>query len=72
MGEYMAQTNQKIVKVVTDSGPLGWLAFTAYIGAVVFLFIRYLNFWGFIMALIKAAFWPAYVIFEAMKALGVG
>ena len=59
----MAKTgNEKIVKVVTDQGPLGWIAFTAYIGAVIYFFNLDQTFWGFILALLKAAVWPAYVL----------
>ena len=68
----MAHANEKIVKVVTDSGPMGWLATAAYIGAVVYFFSINMTFWGFILALLKAAVWPAFVIFEALSALGVG
>lgn len=64
-------SNQKVVKVVTDSGPLGWIGFTAYLGAVVYFFSIDLTFWGFILALIKAAFWPAFVVFEVLGSLGV-
>lgn len=67
----MAKTNEKIIKVVTDQGPLAWLAFTAYIGAVVYFFQLDMTFWGFVLALIKAAFWPAYVLFEMLLSLGV-
>lgn len=67
----MAHPNQKVVKVVTDSGPLGWVVFCAYLGAVVYFFQLDPTFWGFILALIKAIFWPAFLVFEALGALGV-
>ncbi|MFZ1301890.1 MAG: hypothetical protein WAQ27_04950 [Candidatus Microsaccharimonas sp.] len=67
----MAKSNEKIVKVVTDAAPWGWVLFTAYIGAVVYFFQLDQTFWGFILALIKAAFWPAYVLFEVLGSLGV-
>lgn len=63
--------NDRFVKVVTDSGAWGWVLFTAYIGAVVYFFLLDQTFWGFILALIKAAFWPAFVLFEVLGALGV-
>lgn len=63
--------DNRIVKVVTDSGVWGWTLFTAYIGAVIYFFQTDPNFWGFILALIKAAFWPAYVVFEVLSSLGV-
>jgi hypothetical protein len=67
----MAKSERNIVKVVNDHGPLGWLLFTAYIGAAVYFFDLDPNFWGFILALIKAAFWPAFVLYHGLGALGV-
>ncbi len=67
----MAKGNDKIIKVVGDQGPLGWVFFTAYIGAVVYFFQQDPNFWGFLLALLKAAFWPAFVVFEVLISLGV-
>lgn len=64
-------SNDRIVKVVTDSGPFGWLALTAYIGAVVYFFQLDSTFWGFILALLKALFWPAFLVFEALAGMGV-
>lgn len=63
--------DDRIVKVVTDQGAWGWVFFTAYIGAVIYFFQLDLTFWGFVLALIKAAVWPAYVLFEVLVALGV-
>lgn len=67
----MAKSNEKIVKVVTDYGPWGWTLFAAYLGAVVYFFQLDQTFWGFLLALIKAAFWPAFVLFEVLGSLGV-
>jgi uncharacterized membrane-anchored protein len=67
----MAHSNQKIVKVVTDQGPLVWVLFAAYLGGVIYFFQLDSTVWGFILAIIKAAFWPAYIIFEVLKSLGV-
>lgn len=58
------------VKVI-NQGPLGWIFFTAYIGAVVYFFQTEPHFWGFILALLKALVWPAYVVFEVLAAFGV-
>ena len=63
--------NDKIVKVVSDQGPLVWVFFTAYIGAVIYFFQFDLTVWGFLVALVKAAFWPAFVLFEVLRNLGV-
>lgn len=67
----MAKSDERIVKVVTEQGPMGWIMFAAYIGAVIYFFQLDETFWGFILALMKAAFWPAYVLFEVLGSLGV-
>ncbi len=67
----MVHGNERIVKVVTDQGPLVWVLFTAYLGAVIYFFQLDQTFWGFVLALIKAAFWPAYVLFDVLHNLGV-
>lgn len=58
-------------KVVYNQGPTGWIFFTAYIGAVIYFFGLNMTFWGFILALLKAAVWPAYVIYEVLGSLGI-
>lgn len=71
MAKVVRTDGTSFVKVVTDSGPWGWVFFTAYIGAAIYFFLLDFTFWGFILALIKAAFWPAFVLFEVLGALGV-
>ena len=63
--------NDKVVRVVAENGAMGWVAFTAYVGAVIYFFQLDQTFWGFVLALLKAIFWPAYLVFEGMRALGV-
>ena len=67
----MVKNNDRIVKVVTDNGPVAWALFAAYLGAAVYFFQQNETFWGFVLALIKAIFWPAFLVFEALRALGV-
>lgn len=67
----MAKSEHNIIKVVNDHGALGWVVFTAYIGAVVYFFSLEQNFWGFILALIKAIFWPAFLVYAGMAGLNV-
>lgn len=71
MAKVIHEHNGKMVKVVTAHGPWGWVLFTAYIGAVIYFFQLDMTFWGFVLALLKALFWPAYVLFEVLGALGV-
>lgn len=56
---------------VVDNGSIGWVMFTAYIGAVVYFVQQDPGFWGFVLALLKAAVWPAFVLYEVLGALGV-
>jgi uncharacterized membrane-anchored protein len=56
-------------KVMQEHGPLGFVAFVAWIGAAVYFVQQSAGFWGFILALLKACVWPAYVIFHALQAL---
>lgn len=67
----MAKTENNIIKVTKDNAPIGWILFAAYIGAVIYFFGLDPTFWGFILALIKAIFWPAFLVYEALAALGV-
>lgn len=59
------------VKVINEQGPLGWVFFMAYIGAFLYFFNLDPTFWGFILALLKAAVWPAYMLYEVLSLLGV-
>lgn len=59
----------KVTKVV-DSSQLGWVMFTGYIGAAVYFVQQDPGFWGFILALLKAAVWPGFVVYEGLRALG--
>jgi hypothetical protein len=60
------------IKVMSDHGPLGWVLFMAYIGAAVYFYQLDPGFWGFFLALLKAAVWPAFVLYEVLKLLAVG
>jgi hypothetical protein len=63
--------NERTVKVINQHGPMGWILFTAYIGAAIYFYQQDPGFVGFIVALLKAAVWPAYVLFEVMTRLAV-
>ena len=64
-------TNERFIKVVSDNGVWGWIFFAAYVGAVVYFLQLDPTFWGFVVALLKAAVWPAIVLYEVLSALGV-
>lgn len=62
---------EKAVNVVNQHGPMGWVMFVAYIGAVIYFFKQNETFWGFILALLKAAVWPAYVLYHVLQLLHI-
>lgn len=66
-----SKSDNAFIKVTNQHGPSGFIFFTAYIGAVIYFFNQQPDFWGFILALIKAIFWPAFVVYSGMQALGV-
>ncbi|HMT56138.1 MAG TPA: hypothetical protein PKD20_04670, partial [Candidatus Saccharibacteria bacterium] len=56
------------VKVKVDN-PWGWALFVAYFGALVYFVERNEGFWGFLLAILQSAVWPAYVVYETLQRL---
>lgn len=56
--------------IVRDSG-IGWILFTAYVGALIYFIQRAEGFWEVLLAFLQAAVWPAYVLHAVLKLLGV-
>lgn len=64
-------SKEKTVKVVNDHGPAGWVMFTAWVGAVIYFYNQDPGFWGFILAMLKGAVWPGYVLYHVLTLLSV-
>jgi len=60
------------VRVVNPAAPFAGMYFITYIGAAVYFMHQAHGFWGFVYALLKAAVWPAIVLYRAMMLLRVG
>lgn len=58
------------VKVINNGG-FGGAYFFAMIGAAVYFAQHSIGFWGFILAMLKAIVWPAFLIHTGFKLLGV-
>ena len=56
---------------VADWGPIGTTLFVAYFGAAVYFWNQAAGFWEHIWALIKAMVWPAILVYQALRHLGV-
>ena len=60
------------IKVVNESGPIGYVLFFSFIGAAVY-FVQQTSggFWEVILAILKAMVWPAFLMYSALAALSV-
>jgi hypothetical protein len=58
-------------KVIHNTVSWGFPSFIAYIGAAVY-FVQQTNgaFWAVVLALLKAAVWPAFLVYHVLKLLG--
>jgi hypothetical protein len=54
------------VKIINQHGPTGFIFFVAWVGAVVYFVQQSHGFWGFILAVLKACVWPAFVVYHAL------
>jgi hypothetical protein len=59
------------VKVINKDGPLGFVFFTAWIGALVYFVQNSVGFWGFVLAVLKSLVWPAFVLHAVLKLLAI-
>lgn len=57
------------VKVIHENGPMGWVLFTAWIGALVYFINNAIGFWEVVLAVLKSFVWPAYLIYELFEKL---
>ena len=56
---------------VTNNAPWGYVLFMAYVGALIYFVERNEGFWGFILAVLQAAVWPAYILYEVLQGLAI-
>jgi hypothetical protein len=61
----------KNVKVVEKSAPFGGVYLVTFIGAAVYFVQNSEGFWGFVLAILQALVWPGFVVYEALRLLGV-
>lgn len=68
----MAKISNKPIKVINKGrGPLGFVFFMAWIGAAVYFVQQSEGADGFILALLKACVWPAYVVHAVLGLLRI-
>lgn len=65
-------SKDKTVKIVKQGGgPMGGVYFVTVIGAAVYFVQNSVGFGGFILALLKALVWPAFVVYEVLGLLNL-
>lgn len=57
-------------KVIHENGPMGWVLFTAWVGALVYFVNQASGFGEVILAFLKSCVWPAYLVYEVLSSLG--
>lgn len=68
----MATEEKRVTKVVNNNTAVwGFPSLLAYIGAAIY-FVGATNgaFWDVVLALLKAAVWPAFVVYHVLGVLG--
>ena len=70
----MAKNDKKetnFIKVVKEDGSMGFVVFMAWAGALVYFVQQSEGFGGFLLAILKAIAWPAYVVHAVLGNLGL-
>lgn len=66
----MSRSDNSSVKVINQHGPLGFVAFVAWIGAFVYFLQDTKDFGDVVMAFLQACVWPGIVVFHVLGMLG--
>lgn len=57
-------------QVINQHGPMGFVMFTAYIGALVYFFQQAKDFGDVLFAFLQALVWPGFVVYHVLKNFG--
>ena len=63
--------NNKSVKMANKSGPFCGVYFLGMVASVVYFIQTTDGFWNIVLAFLKAAVWPVFVIHRALQLMGV-
>lgn len=67
----MAKTEKNFIKVNKRDGSVGFSLFLAFLGAAVYFVNQVDGFWNIIFALLKAAVWPAILLYGIFQHLNL-
>jgi hypothetical protein len=66
----MTKSDKASVKIINQHGPMGFVLFVAFVGALVYFFQQADNFGDVLFAFIKALVWPGFVTYHVLQLLG--
>lgn len=64
-------SKDKTVKVIDKGGPMGFVFFVAWFGALVYFVQQSEGFGEFLVAVLKSFVWPAYVLHRVLELLSL-
>jgi hypothetical protein len=62
---------KKMPNGMNQGGSFGGVYFMTFIGAAVYFVNNSVGFWGFVVALLKAIVWPAFIVYQALSLLKI-
>lgn len=63
----MAKEEKNFIKIDKRDGPVGFTLFLSFVGAAVYFVNQVDGFWNIMFALMKAAVWPAILIYNILQ-----
>jgi hypothetical protein len=66
----MTKSDKTSVKIIDQHGPMGFVMFVAFVGALVYFLQQAHNFGETLLAFVQALVWPGIVIYHALQLLG--
>jgi hypothetical protein len=58
-------------EIINQNGPIGFVLFVAWVGALVYFVNHAHGFWEVVLAFLQACVWPAYVLYHVLETLAV-
>jgi hypothetical protein len=66
----MAADDKPSAKIINQHGPMGFVLFTAFVGAFIYFLQNTNSFGDVLFALIKAFVWPGFLVYHALQLAG--
>lgn len=63
--------DHKKVEMINQGGPIGFVLFVAWFGALVYFINHAQGFWEVVLAFLQACVWPALVLYRVLEILAL-